>query len=509
MNPPDSPSITGKITAEPQSLPADRTPLILRWECSAIAAKLWVAEAGAPEKLISHGKHGSVTIDWIQAGRSYVFRLYTADESRRLLDEVTVCREIKGALEVRPDPNPLSGNLTLQWTITEPAIGEICLAEDGAEERVVCRGSSGSFEVAGLRLGSLYTFRLYAARLDRQLLAEVSMRLPDIPWSLLLQQLQRSAGSKAYDKGFADFMAAVLPVCIRSPQFPEWFRQWEASGVHLTPVHFYQPIPDSRILPDALWDQPTDLPGVDLNEKSQVHLLREALLPFRDEFEQIPAAPGESPSQFHLQNGRFDALDPLLAYCLVRHFRPQRIIEVGSGYSTLLLAQAALKNGTTILESVEPYPEDFLTQGVPGLSALRQEKVEDVPLSYFTNLSAGDILFIDTSHVVRIGGDVNYLYLRILPRLKPGVIVHIHDIFFPFEYPRDWVIEERRFWTEQYLLQAFLAHNSAFEVLVSSAYLHAQHLAEIAELFPTASPWRGGSFWMRRRIGAHCGGRPS
>ncbi len=189
----------------------------------------------------------------------------------------------------------------------------------------------------------------------------------------------------------------------------------------------------------------------------------------------------------------------MVAYCLIRHFRPRQIIEVGGGYSTLLLAQAARKNGDTTLLTVEPYPEDFLIENARGLVSVIQKKVEELDLSYFSRLEAGDCLFIDSSHVVRIGGDVNFLFLEVLPRLKPGVIIHIHDIFLPFEYPRNWVIEQRRFWTEQYLLHAFLAYNSEFEVLVSSGYLKAYHLEELKAIFPLCEPWQGGSFWMRRK----------
>ena len=149
--------------------------------------------------------------------------------------------------------------------------------------------------------------------------------------------------------------------------------------------------------------------------------------------------------------------------------------------------------------SVEPYPESFLRQGVEGLTSLLVEKVEEVEFSFFDQLEADDILFIDTSHVVRTGGDVNYLFLELLPRLNPGVIVHVHDIFLPLEYPQKWVIQLRRFWTEQYLLQAFLAFNSEFEVLVSSAYLQTYHKADLQRLFPAYAPWQGGSFWMQRR----------
>ncbi len=103
------------------------------------------------------------------------------------------------------------------------------------------------------------------------------------------------------------------------------------------------------------------------------------------------------------------------------------------------------------------------------------------------------------SHTVKIGGDVNYLFLEVLPRLKPGVIVHVHDIFFPFDYRRDWVLDEFRFWTEQYLLQAFLSFNSEFEVLLANKYLAYRYMKEFKTTFPTSPGWGGGSFWMRRK----------
>src|SRR5439155_21723522 len=150
---------------------------------------------------------------------------------------------------------------------------------------------------------------------------------------------------------------------------------------------------------------------------------------------------------------------------------------------------------------IEPFPLDLLTKGFPGLRSLVQKKVEDVELEFFSQLQADDFLFIDSSHTVKIGGDVNYLFLEVLPRLNPGVIVHVHDILFPFDYRRSWVMEEFRFWSEQYLLQAFLAFNSEFEVIFCNSYLAYYHLEEFKATFPT-SPWwdGGGSFWMRRKL---------
>jgi Methyltransferase domain len=185
---------------------------------------------------------------------------------------------------------------------------------------------------------------------------------------------------------------------------------------------------------------------------------------------------------------------------MVRHFKPRTIIEVGSGYSSLICGRAAAMNGDSALVCIEPFPLDFLLQGFPGFRSLIQKNVQNVEIEFFSQLDSGDILFLDSSHTVKIGGDVNYLFLEVLPRLKPGVIVHVHDIFFPFDYPRDWVLNKCRFWTEQYLLQAFLAFNSDFEVLLCNSYLAHSYLEEFKATFSHSPWWGGGSFWMRRRL---------
>jgi hypothetical protein len=149
--------------------------------------------------------------------------------------------------------------------------------------------------------------------------------------------------------------------------------------------------------------------------------------------------------------------------------------------------------------AIEPYPNAVLSAGVPGVQ-LRAVPLEAVPLQDFAALGENDILFIDSTHVLRIGGDVQYEILELLPRLRPGVNVHVHDIFLPAEYPRRWVMEHRRFWTEQYVLQAFLAFNDAFRITWGSGFMHLRHPDLLAEAFPSyRRPEIGpGSLWMRR-----------
>ena len=140
---------------------------------------------------------------------------------------------------------------------------------------------------------------------------------------------------------------------------------------------------------------------------------------------------------------------------------------------------------------MEPFPDEILKGGFAGLAALEAKKVQEVRLDVFDRLESGDILFIDTSHVVKTAGDVNYLFLEVVPRLNPGVIIHVHDIFFPKEYPKEWVLDQQRFWTEQYLLQAFLAFNSEFEVLFGNSYIATRYPDAFRSTFPK-SPWWGG-----------------
>jgi hypothetical protein len=278
-----------------------------------------------------------------------------------------------------------------------------------------------------------------------------------------------------------------------------YFRVWEKCGVHFTPVHFYQPIPDTRSLPNKLWEKDSDLVGVEMNEAVQLDLLQNVFPKFQTEYSQFSATPTEVPYEFYLNNEAFAGADALVAYCMARHFQSRLILEVGSGFSSRLLAQAALRNGKTELICIEPYPAAILTSGFPGLTSLIRKQVQEVDLELFQQLGANDILFIDSSHVVKCGGDVNYLFLAVLPRLRPGVVIQIHDIFLPQEYPKAWIMEQHLFWTEQYLLQAFLTFNSEFEVLFANAFMGAKYLPEMQATFPQ-SPWRGGaSFWLRRK----------
>ncbi len=283
------------------------------------------------------------------------------------------------------------------------------------------------------------------------------------------------------------------------------FKCLQRTGIHVTRNHFYEPVPDTRKIPENTWTNRSQLIGIEMNDTGQLRLLAEFCAGYKKEFDQFPQEKPASEHSYYLSNGLFGSVDGEVLYSMVRHFKPRIILEVGSGNSTFLSAQALLKNRCETgkdseLIAVEPYPNEALRSGFPGLTKLISSPIQDVELSQFERLVAGDILFIDSSHVLKIGSDVQFEYLEILPRLKPGVIVHFHDIFLPASYPKAWVHEELRFWNEQYLLQAFLSFNGAFEVLWAGNYMNLRHPDRLQSAFSSYIAGRTvpGSFWVRK-----------
>lgn len=412
-------------------------------------------------------------------------------------------KTITGKIVATPNPVPSEKGspVVVSWETNDRSGGEIRVATSGHEEKLVTRGGRrGRVEICWIAGSTEYEFRLYPASQPDTQLDSVKVKRDSNWLHPLLDEvgLEVTRGKISVIQ-LSRFLAKILPHCLHSAEFGEIFRLWERHGFHVTPVHFYQPIPDTQSLPETLWNRPSELIGIDMNDAMQLDLLRNHFPKFRREFDEFPVEPPGEPGRFHFNNGLFDGTDALVAYCMIRHFQPRLIVEVGSGFSSLLAAEAVAKNNNSALICIEPFPLDFLRQGFPGLHSLIEKKVEDLDLEFFSQLESGDILFIDSSHTVKIGGDVNYLFLEVLPRLKPGVIVHIHDIFLPFDYRRAWVMDEHRFWTEQYLLQAFLIFNAGFEVLMANAYLAHRYMKDLKATFMNSPWWGGGSFWMRRK----------
>ncbi|MGH8628944.1 MAG: class I SAM-dependent methyltransferase [Gammaproteobacteria bacterium] len=273
------------------------------------------------------------------------------------------------------------------------------------------------------------------------------------------------------------------------------FPFFERLGIHITRNYFSSPIPDTSTLADDLWHNHSELVGINLNVESQLALLSTFMSKYNSDYSALPLHRDDSlqPYDYYVKNGMYESVDGEILYCMIRHTRPQRIFEIGSGNSTYLSAKAILRNASEDacykceLVAIEPYPNPVLKSGFPGLSKLLAVKVQDCPISEFQRLKENDILFIDSSHAVKIGSDVWYEYLEILPRLNKGVLIHIHDIFLPAEYAKEWVLKNFKFYNEQYLVQAFLTFNNAFEVLWMSHYMHLKHAEKLKEAFPSYS----------------------
>ena len=217
------------------------------------------------------------------------------------------------------------------------------------------------------------------------------------------------------------------------------FRVFERLGVHVTPRHYAFPIPDTGRLDPSLWERGLDAPpGIDLREDAQLELLATLARDFAAEWAAWPRDPGAADG-FHLRNRHFETVDAEIFHGLVRSRRPRRIVETGSGHSTRLALEAAARNAAEghpcALEVYDPYASRWVREREGRGLTVRAIEVQRAPLETFAALAAGDILFIDSSHVLHVGSDVRFLFGEVIPRLAPGVLVHVHDVSCPPSTP--------------------------------------------------------------------------
>jgi hypothetical protein len=313
-------------------------------------------------------------------------------------------------------------------------------------------------------------------------------------------------------KGLARIMARAVAALLhpRIVSSPDFFYVLEGRRYHVTLVHFYSPIPDSRALAAELWNSPNSLLGLEMNAKAQLDLLTR-IQQYRGEYNCFPLEePASLPGKhrpFWINNGMFVAVDAEVLYSMVRIFRPRRLFEIGCGHSTVVSSMAIAANhrddSTYDCEFVccDPTPPGWLMKQRTNVTRFLQQPIQRTPLSDFDCLRANDVLFIDSSHVAATGSDVNFLLLQVLPRLASGVLIQIHDIHMPYEYPESWSKQLAIFWNEQYLVQAFLLFNKEFEILWAGQYLHRTHPTQLSLAFKSYNPssTMPGSLWLRRR----------
>lgn len=278
---------------------------------------------------------------------------------------------------------------------------------------------------------------------------------------------------------------------------PDLADRW---GYHIRAVHYYEPIPDFRQITPAQLARQRVSAAIDFRTEEQHALLRRLGESFGPEIMELAGKP--EPAGFDFANPYYSGLDAAAYYALIRDLAPAVVLEIGSGYSTQIASKALERNTEAgkpgELLCIEPYPEPRLTASGARFELVKA-KVQDLALEFFDKLSANDILMIDSSHVATVGSDVCFELLEILPRLKPGVWVHFHDIFFPTDYPAEWVLEQRLAFNEQYMLEAFLAFNQTFSVQLANALIWRREHETARLLFDGADTVAlPASFWMRR-----------
>jgi predicted O-methyltransferase YrrM len=270
------------------------------------------------------------------------------------------------------------------------------------------------------------------------------------------------------------------------------------------PGHYHSPIvsvDDIRSREASIWkidDSTNEIPAIELNFTGQKALLKDfekyySDLPFFDE--RIDGL------RYYYNNHFYSYTDAITLYCFIRHFKPSKIIEVGSGFSSALMldVRSLFFNNLIELIFIEPNPERLFSlisnKDKMGTNIIKDE-LQSVDLTLFKKLKANDILFIDSSHVSKTGSDVNYLLFEILPTLAPGVLIHFHDIFYPFEYLKSWVYSGKN-WNENYLLKAFLMYNKCFEIRFFAHFLHT-HFKEGFTSMPLCYRNTGGNIWLQK-----------
>jgi Methyltransferase domain len=255
------------------------------------------------------------------------------------------------------------------------------------------------------------------------------------------------------------------------------------AGLDAVRADFNSPVVDPSALPATIWERESPMPGLELDLDKQLEMIEQRLSRLIGDFKAQP-------------NPWYGPMDADLLFAMVRAVRPSRVLELGSGYSTLVIQQA-LEDGV-VHEVVDPWPSPLLARLGARLT-VRTQSAADVPEPLFEALGEGDILFVDTSHTVRPGGEVVRLVLEVLPQLRPGVIVQIHDFFRPFEYPRVLYEQFNLHWQEQYLVQAFLAYNAGFEILLANHALWRLRRDRVRSLFPALREgMEPSALWLRR-----------
>lgn len=268
--------------------------------------------------------------------------------------------------------------------------------------------------------------------------------------------------------------------------------------------HFYSPIVSLNEIKKResdIWKnkETESIDGIDLRTIFQIELLKE----IEKYYKELPFKSNKQDGlRYYFENEYYSYTDGIILYSIIRQNKPKRLIEIGSGFSSAVIldTNSLFFDGKIDLTFIEPYPErlfSLINEEDRIKTKIRQSMIQDVELNVFKELQKGDILFIDSSHVVKTGSDLNYILFKILPGLNEGVIIHFHDIFFPFEYPKNWVYRGIN-WNECYFLKSFLMYNSEFQIILFSDFLH-KFYPKIFKAMPLCKKNTGGNLWIEKK----------
>jgi predicted O-methyltransferase YrrM len=267
--------------------------------------------------------------------------------------------------------------------------------------------------------------------------------------------------------------------------------------------HYYSPvisIADVKKREFEIWKNADKdgIEGIQLRTEEQIKLIQQ----FTKFYEEIPfKSEKQNNVRYYFENTFYSYTDGIVLYSMIRHYEPKRIIEIGSGFSSAVMLDTNqfFFNNQIDLTFIDPFPErlySLMTETDKKQTTVIETDVQLIPLAVFRKLKTGDILFVDSTHVTKTGSDVNYILFEILPMLESGVLIHFHDIFYPFEYPKEWVFSGIS-WNEDYILKAFLMYNNQFEIKLFSEYLHQHHKESFKDL-PLSYNNTGGNLWIQK-----------
>lgn len=272
---------------------------------------------------------------------------------------------------------------------------------------------------------------------------------------------------------------------------------------HVPPGHFYSPIPslnEIKSREDRIWGNiPKELPGIDLNTEEQLIYFSE----FAKLYKEMPFSSEKNATlRYFFENSSYSYSDAICLYAMIRKAKPRRIIEVGSGYSSCVMMDTNefFFDDNIDITFIEPYPDllfSLMKEEDKSRYRVLPRILQEVESDIFYELTENDILFIDSTHVSKIGSDVNHILFDLLPKLNKGVFVHFHDVIYPFEYFKEWIYQGIA-WNEAYIIKAFLQYNNAFKIVFFNTYLEHFYRENFENYMPLCLRNPGGSIWLKR-----------